>query len=145
MDKEKWHIIYVSTVVIDLVMSAKNRAGSLIFLIEWYYKSHRFACPMALQTERFIWRDMRDGWIGTSLPPLSKPFQNEMAPMTGDDGKPMGWTMVGSSPKEERRSRSIVKGGRGGWLLKGVSYCSKKNSLFFNHNRNKSLESCKKE
>jgi hypothetical protein len=84
---------------------------------------------------------MKDGWIGTSLPPLSKPFQNEMAPMKGDDGKPMGWTMVGSSPKEESRSRSIVKGG----LLKEVSYCSKKNSLFFNHNRNKSLESCKKE
>jgi hypothetical protein len=47
---------------------------------------------------------MKDGWIGTSLPPLSKPFQNEMAPMKGDDGKPMGWTMAGSSPKEERRS-----------------------------------------
>ncbi len=53
---------------------------------------------------------MKDGWSGTSLPPLSKPFQNEMAPMKGDDGKPMGWTMAGSSPKEERRSRSIVKG-----------------------------------
>jgi hypothetical protein len=58
---------------------------------------------------------MKDGWIGTSLPPLSRPFQNEMAPMKGDDGKPMGWTMVGSSPKEERRSRSIVKGGGAGY------------------------------
>ena len=41
----------------------------------------------------------------------SKPFQDQMVPMKGDDGKPMGWTMV-------FQPGGGGGGGGGGWLLK---------------------------
>jgi len=42
---------------------------------------------------------MRDGVGEKGTTHSPKPFQAEMVPMKGDDGKPMGWTMAGSSAK----------------------------------------------